>query len=338
MRYAIVGSGAVGGLYGGMLAHAGHDVHFLLHSDLPHVAKCGLRIDSVRGDFVITNPNIYANAADMPRCDVVIVALKSTNNSLLPNILPGLLNQTGVVLSLQNGLDVEADSAASVPDHGVLGGCCFLCSNKVGPGHIRHLDYGRIVFGIYQPTQVRPEMAEHANAIGQQIRTDMIDSGIDAQWTDDLAEARWRKLMWNIPFNGLSVALDASTDQIMGSPPARELADKIIREVHRGAAMCGVKVDESAIEKTMNHTETMVPYDSSMRLDFLNGRPMEIKAIFANPLRAVDAAMQSAQPERLTLGGKISGKSADVMPSVAMLHQQLQFLDSRRLAASNLTR
>ncbi len=324
MRYAILGSGAVGGLYGGRLAQAGHDVHFLLHSDYDQVAERGLRIDSVRGDFVVTAPNIYRDAADMPPCDVVIVALKSTNNHLLAGLLPQLIGEHGVVLSLQNGLDVEAAAIAAAPGHGVLGGCCFLCSNKVGPGHIRHLDYGRIVFGLYEEGA---EGTDWTLERGEQILADMVGAGIDAQWTDDLAAARWRKLMWNIPFNGLSVVLDAATDEIMASPAARSLAETMIQEVFQGAASCGVSIDESAIATTMKHTETMVPYDSSMRLDFLHGRAMEVDAIFGSPLRAVT--------QELSRKRKTGENSVHPMPSVAMLHQQLQFLDSRPRQTSN---
>ncbi len=326
MRYAVVGSGAVGGLYGGMLAHHGQDVHFLLRSDFDHVTANGLRIDSIKGDFVLPKPNIYQRAEDMPRCDVVIVALKSTNNAMLAETLPKIIAEDGVVLTLQNGLDVEADSVSAVPGHGVLGGCCFLCSNKVGPGHIHHLDYGRIVFGGYEFVGRPDQICE----IGQRIASEMTDAGIDVQWTDDLAAARWRKLMWNVPFNGLSVVLDASTDAIIGCPASRTLADRIIKEVYAGAALCGVSIEEGAIEKTMRHTETMVPYDSSMRLDFLNGRPMEVDAIFGSPLRAVERRIAELTAES-------SEKLAHPMPSVKMLREQLQFLDSRPATASNLS-
>ncbi len=346
MRYAIIGSGAVGGLYGSMLAHHGHDVHFLLHSDYDHVREHGLRIDSVAGNFVLKSPQVYNNVKDMPRCDVVIVAMKSTNNHLLAELLPGVVADKGVVLTLQNGLNVEADcvSVLQKPNgenpHEVLGGCCFLCSNKVGPGHIHHLDYGRIVFGRYEFPG-----APTTQNIGKQIASDMAASGIDAHWTDDLAAARWRKLMWNIPFNGLSVVLDASTDALIKGPAARSLAETIIREVHRGAAQCGVTIDPAAIDKTIQHTETMVPYDSSMRLDFLGRRAMEIEAIFGNPLRAVAESLQAKQrqseatePKQTANDEPINIAESTVMPSVAMLRQQLQFLDSRRGTASKIDR
>lgn len=309
-RYAIVGAGALGGLYGALLAKAGFEVHFLLHSDYRHVAEHGLRIESVWGDFELPQVNVHADADTMPACDVTIVGLKTTNNRLLPELLPGPTRGGGCVLVLQNGLDVEADSAAVVGSERVLGGCCFLCSNKVGPGHIRHLDYGRIVFGEYtdgrHPVSVRAE----------RICRDLVAAGIDAHTTDDLRLTRWRKLMWNIPFNGLSVVLDASTKELIEQPDALALSESIIREVHSAAGSCGAAIPSEMIEKTIEHTKKMVPYDSSMRLDFLHGRPMEVEAIFGKPLR-------------------VAAEHGASMAFVEMLYRQLKFLDHRNTIAAD---
>ena len=114
--------------------------------------------------------------------------------------------------------------------------------------------------------------------------------------------SRWHKLMWNIPFNGLSVVLDASTKELIDDPDTVALADAIVREVHAAAGTCGFDVPEEAIRKTIDVTRSMVPYDSSMRLDYLNHRPMEVEAIFGNPLREasrrvrIDAASRDALP------------------------------------------
>lgn len=301
-RYAIIGSGALGGLYGALLARSGFEVHFLLHSDYDQVRQHGMRIESVLGNFELPEVHAHRSADTMPPCDVTIVALKTTRNDLLAELLPSPTRGGGVVLVLQNGLDIEADSAAVVGADRTLGGCCFLCSNKVGPGHIRHLDYGRIVFGEYVQRAITPR--------AERIASEMVSAGIDAHATDDLPMTRWRKLMWNIPFNGLSVVLDASTRELIDQADASELAGSIIREVHTAAASCGAAIDEAAIEKTLEHTRNMVPYDSSMRVDFLQQRPMEVEAIFGNPLRAAQRHGAS-------------------MPRVEMLYRQLRFLDAR---------
>lgn len=318
-RYAIIGAGALGGLYGAMLARQGFEVHFLLHSDFDHVREHGLRVDSIWGDMHLRDLHIHASPETMPPCDVSLIGLKTTQNHLLAELLPAPTRDGGVVLVLQNGLNVEADSAAIVGERRVFGGCCFLCSNKVEPGHIRHIDFGKIVFGPYRPSSQSSAAAAQAGStaadndakavlIGNQICEDFNSAGVPTEFSEDLALVRWRKLMWNIPFNSLSVILNASTKQIMDDPNASALAEAIIREVHAGAAACGVEIPEAFIEKTLENTRKMVPYDSSMRLDFLNKRAMEAEAILGNPLRAAKA-------------------SGYEMSRVETLYQQLRYID-----------
>ncbi|MHC5731397.1 MAG: 2-dehydropantoate 2-reductase N-terminal domain-containing protein, partial [Nostoc sp.] len=99
--YAILGTGALGGFYGAKLQKAGLDVHFLLKSDYEYVSKSGLVIESKDGDFTLTQVNAYNDIEKMPQCDVVVVALKTTQNHLLPQIFAPLVRDDGVVLVLQ---------------------------------------------------------------------------------------------------------------------------------------------------------------------------------------------------------------------------------------------
>lgn len=131
--YAILGTGALSGYYGACLQRSSKDVHFLLHSDYEYVCKHGLVVESPDGDFTLPQVNAYHNVAQMPRCDVVAIALKSTQNHLLPQLLPQVLKDDGVVLVLQNGLGIEEQVAHIVGSHRVIGGLCFICSNKVEP-------------------------------------------------------------------------------------------------------------------------------------------------------------------------------------------------------------
>jgi 2-dehydropantoate 2-reductase len=307
-RFGIIGGGALGGLYGCLLAKAGYEVHFLLHSDVDHVRRHGWKVETPLGDFELADVLVHASAESMPPCDVTVVALKTTQNGILAELLPKPTSQGGRVLVLQNGLDIERDSAAVVGPERVLGGCCFLCSNKVGPGHVRHLDHGRILLGDYHPSG--EQVSQHALAICD----DLVHAGIDAKVVADLATARWKKLIWNIPFNGLSVALNASTDELMDNPESCALARSLMKEVHQAAAACGSVMSGRVIETTLEVTREMVPYDSSMRLDYLNHRPMEVEAIFGNPIRA--AIERGCE-----------------MPRVQVLYRQLLFLNQQRLAS-----
>lgn len=310
LKYAIIGSGALGGLYGGMLANRGSEVHFLIHSGIDLIRSQGLKVESILGDFHLDGQslNLHSTINTIPACDVTIVALKTTQNHLLTNLLPVPTRDGGLVLCLQNGLHSEADSAGVVGVDRVLGGCCFLCCNKVAPGHLRHLDYGKIVMGEFTSTD---QPACGITARLEVIAEDMRAAGIDVVPTGDLAMARWRKLMWNIPFNGLSVVLDASTQELINDSHAAALAESIMEEVRDAGAACGRELPHDAIQFTLDHTRQMVPYDSSMRLDFLAGRPMELPAIFEAPLRA-------------------ASRSGATMPRVEMLYRELSFLQQRR--------
>lgn len=302
-RYAVLGTGALGGLYGALLAKTGQDVHFLARSDYHHVRSHGLRVDTPLGDFQLENVSVYQRADDMPKADVAIVAWKATANKVLPEVLPAVCDRETTVLVLQNGWDVERDSANVVGPAAVLGGCCFLCSNKIGPGHIRHLDYGRIAIGEYGESK-RGEVTKRM----QQIATDFEAAGIDMTLAEDLRKVRWKKLTWNIPFNGLSVALGADTRQIMTDEHTAQLAKDLMLEVQAAARHCGVEFSETHIQKMLDDTRKMVPYASSMLLDYQNKREMEVEAIVGNPLRAAQKAGYSP-------------------PKMEMLYQQLCYIN-----------
>ncbi|HSR88511.1 MAG TPA: 2-dehydropantoate 2-reductase, partial [Pontiella sp.] len=231
-HFSIVGTGAVGGYYGALLQRAGFDVHFLLHSDYDHVRQHGLIIESIHGGFRLPEVNAYNNPAAMPRCDTVIVALKTTANRVLPAILPHLVKDDGIVLTLQNGLGPEEEIAAVTGAGKVLGGLCFLCSNKIGPGHIRHLDYGLVTIGEYRSGGAAAGITPRLEALGANLQSADIPIRLEA----DLALARWKKLVWNIPFNGLAVVRNVTTDRLVQDRQTRALVEKMMHEVADGAA------------------------------------------------------------------------------------------------------
>ncbi len=284
--FAIIGTGAVGGYYGALLQRAGFNVHFLLHSDYLHVRDNGLVIESVNGDFQLPHINAYSAAGDMPRCDVVVVALKTTNNRVLSEILPHLVKKDTIVLTLQNGLGSEEEIAGIVGPDRVIGGLCFLCSNKVGPGHIRHLDYGLITIGEYRqdgtPGGITPRLQE----LGSALRA----ADIPIATIEDLPLARWKKLVWNIPFNGLSVVRDTLTDKLIQDPSTRALCKTLMNEVVSASAACARPIEPAFTEKMIADTEKMEPYAPSMKLDFDRGNPMEIESIYGIPIRTARAA------------------------------------------------
>ncbi len=278
--FAVLGTGALGGYYGACLHRAGYEVHFLCHTDGPHIREHGLRVESEGRWAETLRVPAYDDARDMPAVDVAMVTLKTTDNHVLPTILPPVMKSNGVALVLQNGLGVEEQVAEIVGADRVIGGLCFLCSNKIGPGHIKHLDYGKLVFAEFTadgtPGGITPRLERAATVFA--------DAGLPIETTDHLRRARWMKLVWNIPYNGLSVILQATTDRIMNTPATRELAQQLMREVLDLAEADGCRIPVAFIDDMMRATDRMEPYKTSMMLDHKRGRPLEIESMYSLPL------------------------------------------------------
>ena len=306
MNFAVIGTGAVGGYYGGLLCRHGFETHFLLHSDYAHVRDNGLVVDSKDGDFKLEKVNVYGRAQDMPRCDVVIVSLKTTANDQLSAILPHVVKPGGVVMALQNGLGVEKVIQDIVPDATVIGGLCFLCSNKIGPGHIHHLDFGSVRLGEYR----EDGSAAGITPVLQRVAEAFQAAGISVDLAENLALARWQKLVWNMAFNGVTVVLNAATDQLMADSSALELVRGIMEEVVAGARACGHPLDENFIEIMIAATKNMVAYRPSMMLDFEVCRELEVEEIYRQPIEA-------------------ARKAGVAMPLSQTVAWQLEFLDRR---------
>ena len=144
MKIAIVGCGALGSYYGARLVRSGNEVHFLLRSDYDTVRQNGVTVRSPEGDFQV-QPKCAREPEEIGVCELVIVALKTTANSVLPKLLPPLAGPETAVLTLQNGLGNEESIAALVGARNTLGGLCFVCLNRIAPGVILHVAHGAIV-------------------------------------------------------------------------------------------------------------------------------------------------------------------------------------------------
>ncbi|CAN5775326.1 putative 2-dehydropantoate 2-reductase [soil metagenome] len=304
--YAVVGTGAVGGFYGAKLAAAGTPVRFLARSDLGHLRAHGLVVDSPLGDLRLPEVEAHGDPADIGPADVVLVALKTTGNGALAALLPPLVGPATVVVVLQNGLGVDERAAAAAPDATVLGGLCFICARKAGPGHVQHLDYGAVNIGEHRGGGAAAGITPAVEAVVGDLQA----AGIEATAEADLVAARWRKLVWNVPFNGLSVVLDAGTDALLADPSARGLVEDLMAEVVAGSVAVGHPVDPAFVGRMLAYTEQMVPYAPSMKLDADASRPLEVEAIYKAPVRAAATA-------------------GCAMPRVEALERQLRFLDRR---------
>jgi 2-dehydropantoate 2-reductase len=300
MRIAVVGCGALGSYYGAMLCRAGHEVHFLLRSDYDAVRANGVTVRSAEGDFHV-QPICAQDPRKIGPAELVLVALKTTANPVLPRLLPPLTGTDTAVLTLQNGLGNEAAIASLVGAEKTLGGLCFVCLNRVAPGTIRHLAHGTVVMGEYgRPSQPRTRL----------IAETIAASGVPCTVTEVLAAAHWEKLVWNIPFNGLGVAgsagLDAvergriqpdqtlgpclTTDRLLGNPRWSKLVRELMMETIHAAQALGFAVLESAADRQIARTRDMGAYKASTLIDFERGQDLELESLFLEPLRQAQQA------------------------------------------------
>lgn len=306
-RIGIIGTGAIGGFYGLMLARAGFDVHFLLRSEFSAVSQHGLRIDSqVHGLLTLENVQAYSSAADMPACDWLLVGAKTTGNNGVAPAIAQAAASGAKVLMLQNGLGVEDDLRGLLPDSlHLLGGLCFICVHRTGPGQIAHQAFGAVNIGYHSGPAAD---ARASLALVEEGAALFHAAGIESVAMDNLDKARWQKLVWNVPYNGLSVLLNASTTPLMADPDSRELIQGLMAEVVQGAEACGHSLPDGYAEQLFKVTGHMPNYRPSMHHDFIEKRPLELEAIYARPLEAALAAGRD-------------------MPKIRALYHALAFID-----------
>ena len=301
-RIGIVGAGAIGGFYGLLLARAGFDVHFLLRSDYPVVREQGWHLESCSLGTLCQPVKVYEDAAAMPRCDWLLLACKTTSNAELAPLLAQVAVDNARVVLLQNGLGVEEAVRPLLPDSlHLLGGLCFICVHRAAPGKLVHQAQGSMSLGYHSGP------GEQGAAVLAEGVALLRAAGIDARGVADLQQARWQKLVWNVPFNGLSVVLNAHTGMLLGNPATRELVQTLMEEVIAAAVSAGCTLPAGYAQTLLKVTESMPDYWPSMHHDYRHARPLELAAIYAQPLQRARAM-------------------AVEMPATRMLYQQLEFL------------
>lgn len=311
LKVGIIGTGAIGGFYGLMLARAGFDVHFLLRSEFSPVAERGLQVNSaVHGQLTLNPVQAYSAAEDMPKCDWLLVGAKTTSNAGLAPAIVQAAKADAKVLVLQNGLDVEDSLRELLPDSlHLLGGLCLICVHREEPGLINHQALGAVNVGYHSG----PALDEVARmAIVEEGAGLFRAAGLDSQAMPNLHQARWQKLVWNIPYNGLSVLLGAGTTPLMADGDSRALIQALMAEVVQGAKACGLEVPAGYADFLFTMTEKMPDYWPSMYHDFLHKRPLELDAIYARPLAAAKAA-------------------GCQLPRIEALYRTLRFIDRRNV-------
>ena len=276
MKVAVIGAGGVGCFYGTRLLGAGHDVRFLMRSDLETVRARGLTVHSPDGDF--HGPvAAYGDPAEIGAADLVICSLKATALNVACGLVAPCVGPNTRVLVMMNGLGVEEPFAEAFGARRVLGGMAFVCINRIEPGVVRHIAYGQLLFGhCLDDKAMTEEVADLFRA-----------AGVDVVTPGSLKRARWQKLVWNIPFSTLAISAGGVTTQhILEDDGLRNLARELMVETIAAANghACAIEA-EPLIEKMFTTTATMGPYRPSMLVDYEEKRPLEVEAILGEPVR-----------------------------------------------------
>jgi len=280
MRIAVIGAGALGLYYGALLQRGGHEVRFLLRRDYDAITRHGLQVFSPAGDFHLERVAGFRDSAEMGEVDLVLVGLKTFANARLVELCaPLMATPETAVLTLQNGLGNEALLAEAFGPENVLGGIAFLCSNRGEPGSVHHLDQGRIRIGELSPG-VTPRLTALAETFAA--------CGIPCEAVTDLVKARWEKLVWNIPFNGLCALLQRPTGQLLVSAGMRDEIAAIMHEVvaaGNAQALTSPIDGQAFVARMLEVTAGMGDYRPSMMIDRLEGHPLELHSIYGLPLQ-----------------------------------------------------
>jgi len=272
MRIAVFGAGGVGGYFGGRLAQAGEDVVFIARGDhLKAMVTHGLRVDSVKGDFVLKPVKATDDPAKAGIMDVILVGVKAWQVTNAAEAMRPMVGPETFVLPLQNGLEAPTQLAAVLGDQHVLGGLCGLSTYIVGPGHIRHAGADPFVrFG---------ELDNRPSDRVKRLQKVFERAGVIAKIPQDIHVALWMKFLLITAWSGVGALTRTPLGVWRSLPETRQMAESALQEIIRVAQAHDIALPENAMPTTMKVYDSLPPdITSSMQRDIAEGRPSELDA------------------------------------------------------------
>lgn len=283
MKILVIGAGAIGAFYGSKLAQGGAKLSTLCRSDYEEVKANGFTITSHLDpqDFIFKPSQVLKTGETwQEEADFIIVATKVLPHINVAQLITPYLSKNTAIVLLQNGIHIEKPVQDSFPNHLIISALAFICVSKIKAGTIHHQDYGRLVIGDYP--QGISKKTQH---LGQIFNA----TNIQCHLSDNIQSERWKKLIWNAPFNPLSVIKNQNTQELLNNPQTKALIENMMQEVLILAKADDCALDPSLIDKNIAMTQVMKPYKTSMLLDYEAKRPLEIAAILGN---AIDFAKE----------------------------------------------
>lgn len=275
MRVAVVGSGAVGGYYGALLARDGHDVVFIARgAHLEAIRASGLRLVGPLGDWVVRGEAVE-HPGDAGPSDLVLVAVKTYDNDTALPMLPPLVGESTVVLTLQNGVDSPGQVASVLGTSSVLGGAAYIATAIAAPGLIEQTGtYRRIAFG---------EVFDLAGTITPRVtrlHEAFVAAGIESEPAPDGRVPLWEKFTYLAPFAGMTGAARQPVGVIRSEPAAREQLRAGFAEVEALARAEGVPVASDLLARVLAYVDGVpASMRSSLLIDLTRGRRIEVEAL-----------------------------------------------------------
>ena len=261
MRVAVIGAGAVGCYYGGMLARAGHEVAFVGRPAHVEAINAGGLLLETRAFTEHVKATATTDARELTPPDLALVCVKSGDTAEAGRALaPRLLPHT-IALCLQNGVD-NAERLGAVIGRPALSAVVYVGSEMAGPGHVKHNGRGELVIG--------------ASAASADLARALIDAGVPVTISDDIDAALWTKLIVNCAYNALSAIAQIPYGPMLKVEGARELMSAAVVECLAVARACGIRLPGDLLASTLALAETMPAQVSSTAQDVARGKPTEI--------------------------------------------------------------
>jgi len=281
-KVLIVGAGGVGAYFGGRLAQAGMDVSVLCRSNYAQVKKNGFEIKSIAGDFSFKPAGVYRSCSEYPdTADYLIVTTKVLPDIDVVKIIKDAVKPGTMIVLIQNGIEIEKDIAAAFPDNELVSSIAYIGVSQLEHGKIEHLAAGRLKMGVYQGGS-----SKKLDLLGAEFQA----AGVECEVVEDIEFFRWVKLVWNTPYNPVSVLAGGVDTKVISETESLEnLCAELMKEVCVVAKSRGINLPDDIIQKNLEYTRGFPPYKTSMLIDFENKRPLEVEAIVGNVVRIANA-------------------------------------------------
>jgi len=273
MKIAVIGSGGVGGYYGGLLAQQGHAVTFLARgAHLEAIRKNGLQIKSVHGNFTVKPATVVESLAGLGPVDMVLFCIKTYDTERAAESIRPILTPETAVLSLQNGIDAADCVGRVVGMAHMLGAATWIASAIESPGVISQVSaFRRIVLG---------ELDGRITPRAQAIYEALIATGITVELTDNILKVLWTKFVFIAAVSGVGALTRLEMGDYRAVPETRGLLTGIMREVEALARAQSVTLDEDVVEKSLAFIDASAPsIKASMQRDIETGHVSELEAI-----------------------------------------------------------